>query len=223
MKNLYDLLSRMISHEAIEDLIQANTILEDRISLFEKKDAQIKKLLERNRSLEAELAEVSEHINELEERFRIVEEESFRGGIEAVIGDIVHEVSRYDRVSNKSRVKKKDNMPINRIIHLLEKRYGLEVIEGTPMAIDPEMHHVVDVVSGCNGELAVGKPSVEQVSRGYKIRGKVLKPLQLRLVDNDENSAESCVHGNKTPGTAKKPLVVLKGGKSSPHGPGGAA
>ncbi len=180
MKDLEGLLRKTISDKAIGELMFARTALEEKHELIDNKDRIIRELMQKNRDIEADLKEVKAVLSDMEEMEKSNEENSYNRGIEAVIGDILHILVRYEAVCNTKSKSNEMKMLIEGIFNLLEKQYGLEIMDGAPAEIDPEIHQVIEVIAG------KGKGrKIIQLSKGYRIGKKILSPMKLKVIEKD--------------------------------------
>ncbi len=180
MKDLEGLLHKTISDKAIGELMLARTALEEKHELIDRKDHIIRELVQKNRDIEAELEELRGVLSEMEEMGKSKEVDSYNRGIVAVIGDILHIMVRYEAVCNVKNENDELNMLIEGIFHLLKERYGLEIMDGVPAEIDPELHRVIEVNAG------QGKGrEIIQLSKGYRIGKKILSPMKLKVIEKD--------------------------------------
>ncbi|MCK5095166.1 MAG: nucleotide exchange factor GrpE [Spirochaetes bacterium] len=180
MKDLEDLLHKTISDKAIGELMLARSALEEKHELIDRKDRIIRELMQKNRDIEADLKEVKAVLSDMEEMEKSNEVNSYNRGIEAVIGDILHILVRYEAVFNIKSESNEMKMLIEGIFNLLEKQYGLEIMDGAPAEIDPEIHQVIEVIAG------KGKGrEIIQLSKGYRIGKKILSPVKLKVIEKD--------------------------------------
>lgn len=178
MKGIDGLLQRTISDKAIGELMLARTVLEEKHELIDRKDQIIRELMQKNRDIETELEEVKGVLSDMEEMEKNNEVDSYNSGIEAVIGDIIHNLAQYETVCNIKSESNEMKMLIDSIFHLLKERYGLEIIDGAPAEIDPELHQVIEVSAG-QGD---GREII-QLSKGYRIGKKILSPMKLKVME----------------------------------------
>lgn len=186
MKDLEKLLGRTFSEEAIAEIMIARSALEQKNETLDRKDALIGDLLRRNRELE----------RRLEEERRASPEGASAGetgleappggreGVEDLIGEIVRLLVRHERVPSEGvgeEVSASGGFEAE-IVQLLRDRWGLAVIEEEPVAIDPLIHRVVEVVKGPGG----GGRAVS-LSKGYRLGKKILAPMKIRVFEGGES------------------------------------
>lgn len=215
MKDLDKVLHGIMSEEAIGELMLAKTALEEKYELINEKDRTIKELLQKSRNIEERLKEVEELLSEAELQNQKSENLAFERGVEAVIKDLLSIITQYERINNQLSDDAEEIEPLNRILRSLETRYGLERIDGQPEKIDPEIHRVIDVIHD-----DVDKEQIILLSSGYRLNGKVLLPVKLRVITGGKGN-NSCItaHSNSTKGK----LRLLESGCSESETPEGAA
>jgi hypothetical protein len=143
LKDLNELLGNSFSDEAIAELMLARSALEQKNETIDAKDAAIRDLLRKNRALE----------RELEEARRAVPAAANTGGhtgVESLIEDVVRLLVKHEMAPAASALG--GDTPAagleGEIVELLRDRWGLEVFDGEPSAIDPYIHRVIEVVKG---------------------------------------------------------------------------
>ena len=175
-----DLLNKTISDKAIGELMLAKTALEEKYEQIDKKDKSIKELQKKNKKLEAELDELRETLLEIEDTKKKESAGDFNKGTEAVIGDILQILSKYDSACSGGSGKRELTMLIENILDLLVNRYGLEVIDGPVDEVDPAVHHVVEVISGDEEDAGI-----VTLARGFKLGEKIIAPMKVKVIKTE--------------------------------------
>jgi len=73
-----------------------------------------------------------------------------------------------------------------RLIRVFHERYGLEVLESVPNGIDPEIHRVIELNHNPEGD-----SSIQVLSKGFQIAGKVIKPVLVKVIQGRNYPARS--------------------------------
>jgi molecular chaperone GrpE (heat shock protein) len=178
LKDLKGLLGKSISEEAIAELMLARSALEQKNEIIDAKDAVIRELVQKNRSLERELDEVLRTAP-------AAENAGGRTGVESLVEDIVMLLLKCEKAPVAASLEREIPAVADlerEIVGLLRDRWGLEVIEGEPASVDPYIHRVIEVVKGSRG----GEKAVP-LSRGYRLGKKVLAPMKLRVIEGVES------------------------------------
>jgi molecular chaperone GrpE (heat shock protein) len=164
----------------LPELMLARSALEQKNETIDAKDAVIRELIQKNRALEREL-------DELKRAVPAAGNAGGHTGVESLIEDIVGLLVKCEKAPAAADLEgeipaaaglEEANLLSRKIPELLRDRWGLEIIDGEPAAIDPYIHRVVEVVKGPgNGERAV------PLSRGYRLGKKILSPMKLRVFE----------------------------------------
>ncbi|MFW6137537.1 MAG: nucleotide exchange factor GrpE [Spirochaetota bacterium] len=213
MKDLKSLFRSSVSGRAVEELILAKGALEQKSEQLEEKDTMIRKLVERNRKLERELEQSQARQKELERRLQGVEKEAYTAGSGAVVKDVVDVLSSYERIAVEQN--STESILVRKVLNVLQKRHGLEIIDGYEGGVDPNKHQITEVVEGEDEE-------IHQICRGYRLGSRVIRPVSLRVIKGHkkEGGAEAKDHQGKQ--NTRPDLEVISGGRSD-SGPESAA
>jgi molecular chaperone GrpE (heat shock protein) len=175
-----NLLSKTISDKAIGELMLAKNALEEKHEQIDKKEKSIRQLQKKNRKLEAELEKAREMLSVIKETQRNTESEEPHKGSDAVIRDIIYIISRYDHAFSSENGNTELRMLVENILELLVKEYGLEIIDDPADTVDPEIHQVIEVVTGDEDDAGIVR-----LARGYKVGDKILSPMKIKVIKAD--------------------------------------
>ncbi len=100
---------------------------------------------------------------------------------ERIIKDLIEDLENLERVVYFSEKENSNLYESLKIIydHFLStmKKYGLEIIESVGKKFDPYCHEAVIVEEGEEDNMVV-----EELSKGYKLNGKVIKPSRVKVI-----------------------------------------
>jgi len=193
VKGLREVLKNSLRENAIEEIMLVKTVLEEKNDLLEKKDQLIHELYTKIKNLEIELIQLKEKLHEHEKEQEKGKNDAWEQGVESVIFDIINLLSKYERKPIEEKEQNKF-VPIEKIVTLLQNRYGLQILEKPQKKINPCIHKLIET-NGKEGNIS----ECIVLSRGYRIGKKVIKPMQLKVVigdktEKDEN-IEKSTHG----------------------------
>jgi len=181
MKGLREVFKKSFSENAIEELMLVKTALEEKNELIDQKDHLIRELYTIIENLEEKNNYQKNKLKQTEKNLDQEKQKAWEQGVESVIIDIINLITKYER---KSLFNKEldEVIPIGKIISLLKERYGLQVLEEPKQEIDPRFHKIVEInKSKCDAmEYAV-------LANGYKIGKRIIKPVQLKVIQGDKN------------------------------------
>jgi len=206
MKSMKEALRSQLPKEAIGELMLAKEVLEEKNRIIEEKDTIIVELTVHMRAQKTELQKLkAEHADS-----KLREEKALKTGAEQLIRDLLSILSVYDEPSPYKM--QHESLLVKRTMKLLKEKYGLEIIEKIPDTVDPEVHRVIEVVNGHDSE-----DSIECLSKGYRVGGKLLKPAWLKVVKGGGD-----VKNDARIPFSQKPEII-QCGSSTPTDPQGAA
>jgi molecular chaperone GrpE (heat shock protein) len=175
---------KAVSREVIAELMLAKTVLEEKNEIIDQKDRIIRELYSKEKDLELELATFKNEIESAKGMLRRYVDlnktehgKILQSGTQKVIADVVAITADYadSLPAVTGRGPEIDGSLAARLIDLFVEKYDLEVLDGVPEAIDPKIHQVIEV-----SEDPCAEPALVQLSKGYKIGRKVIRPLRLK-------------------------------------------
>ena len=172
-----NLLNKTISDKAIGELMLAKTALEEKHEQIDKKEKSISELQKKNRKLEAELEKARKMLSEIEDTQRKNNAGGLDKGSEEIIREVIQILSRYDHACGSENGNNEVSMLVENILGLFVKGYGLEIIDGPADEVNPEIHQVVEVVTGDEDNAGIVR-----LARGYKVGEKILSPMKVKVI-----------------------------------------
>lgn len=181
---------------------------EDLARIFEIRAAEAQK---RAAELQAENAELKDqYLRKLADyenfRKRMVREkdDAVQFANAALLQDLLGILDDFDRAIQSSEVSRDFQilhdgigMVRNRMLSILENKYGMARFESEGAQFDPNIHEAVAMEKG-----AVPEPVVsEEFLKGYKLNGRLLRAakVKVRMPDGTEKGAETAEEGGDTP------------------------
>lgn len=158
------------------------------------KDARIKALEEEVSSLKDQyLRKLADYENFRKRMFREKDDAvQFANG--QLLGDLVNVVDDFDRAVHSSETSRDfqslhDGIDMIRkgMISMLENRYGLQRFDSLNTVFDPNIHEAMMSTSGDCAEPMV----IEEFSKGYKLRDRVLRTAKVKVCMPGGSSAAS--------------------------------
>ncbi len=150
---------------AIGEMMLAKTILEEKNDTIDQKDRSI-------RDLSCQLREMRQELEQSGRELAQSRQDARWQGVREVLEEVFCLVCDYRGGEGGA-----ENKLADRLIMMCREKYGLEVIDKTPDAVDPEIHQVVEV------EQAAGpSTSIQVISKGFKVAGRLLKPMQVKVI-----------------------------------------
>ncbi len=149
----------------IGEMMLAKTVLEEKNEQLEAKDLEIRELASRQRLL---LEEVEELKDELERSSREHAEARREGRLEGareVVEEVVGVLADWGPEEPKLAA---------RLLAVLGKKHGLEVIDGLPRQLDPRLHRVLEVSQSTEA-------GIQLLARGFRLGERVLRPALVRV------------------------------------------
>jgi molecular chaperone GrpE (heat shock protein) len=233
MKNLRNLLGGSLSEHAIEELTMVKTALQEKNELLDEKDRVVARLTGRIRELEEQVREAEASLSLMAGQRERQETRLKQEGCMTLIEELVHLLARYERrcgagspspgqgdePSGLQEGERYGMIPGELVLDLLVRGYGLEVIDGPVEAVDPVLHHVVEVTGDAGGDSAGREERAVPLSRGYRIGERVIRPLQLKVLRGGSETRSSSRQGE---GGEPSRLVLVHNALPQ-EGPGGAA
>jgi len=179
IEDLRHILEENISDDAIGELMLAKAALEDKNEQLDEKDRLIQELRSKEKALWSEIELLNEKLTHSHSQREKEYKEAAQEGADKVIKDIVSILADYENVDATAGEKERgdDARLIGRLIRILNECYGLEVIDGSPDKIDPEIHQVIEA-EDATGE----KSSIILLSKGYRIGKKILRPARVKVI-----------------------------------------
>jgi molecular chaperone GrpE (heat shock protein) len=244
MSNLKHMLGGSLSERAIEELTCVKTALQEKNEQLDERDDRIRQLTGRIRELEADLQDAETTMSKMAERVKQQEIQLKQEGCMPLIEELVHLLSRYEerspsagrRAAAGTEEAGRDDgaryggIPGEKLLTLLEG-YGVEVIQGPVGAVDPNIHHVVEVAEGSPYENR--EERVVPLARGYRIGERVIRPLQLQVLrggganesagDTESDQEEPAVVSRESRNHRDRSRLVLVQNTRPQEGPRGAA
>jgi molecular chaperone GrpE (heat shock protein) len=213
-------LKKRIKGDAIEDLMLAKMALEEKSEIIEQKDQRIVELLESIRNLESEYNRMKIELSEVKKHKDFTVSRTFNHGVTAVIEEIMRILTNYERCAkNESYAGRKctEANLVENILHTFSDKYGLEILDDVQEEIDPNVHQVINV-----DDSQEGQSRVVQLSKGYKLFGRLIEPTQLIVLNGNKKENEK---SNKDCASLKKQkiLKIIKDETAVSSGPGEVA
>lgn len=175
------------SRVLIGEMMLAKTVLEEKNELLDEKDRLIRELRSQLTQREVELEELRAELKSSERDRMVAEEEAVLKGKYRIVAEVIEFAAEYERGDEES-----ENRLASRLIELFQQRYGLEVISGTPLKVDPQIHRVIEVVHPKHSEVF---PAIRVLTKGFRLAGRTIKPALVRVIGpgkeengRDENS-----------------------------------
>lgn len=177
---------KAVSREVIAELMLAKTVLEEKNEIIDEKDRIIRELYSKEKELETELVSFKREIESAKAILRryvrlnkTEHDKSPQSGIQKVIADVVAIAADYQSCISSAHGRSLDinGSLAGRLMTLFVESYDLEVLDGAPKEIDPKIHQVVEVIEDKHGE-----SSFVQLSKGYRIGKKVIRPMGLKVL-----------------------------------------
>ena len=165
MKRTHNLQRKEKPCGPIVEIMLAKAVLEEKNELLDKKERLIGELRSKQKELESELEQCKAEMS-------VTHKTGLQEGIHSIVEEVVRIAADYD--SQDGGVS--SNLA-SRLIRIFHERYGLEVLEGVPNGIDPEIHRVIEL--NHNPEV---DSSIQVLSRGFKIAGKVIRPVLVKVI-----------------------------------------
>ena len=165
------------SQALIGEMMLAKTVLEEKNELLDQKDQLIQELMGRGRQLEQEVEELKKELTRSESEADKMRDQAVQEGAGRVVAEVVHLISEYEPGDRSV-----DRTLVTRLMRLFQERYALEVIEGTPAAIDPRIHHVLEVAHN-----PLERSSLQVLEKGFRLAGRTIKPALLRVIKGGES------------------------------------
>jgi molecular chaperone GrpE (heat shock protein) len=159
------------SRELIGEMMLAKTVLEEKNQIIDRKDRTIRGLLSELEALKQELQNSARQLDG-------VRKSAHQQGMRTAIEDIICLVACYQDPGAGV-----ENMLAARLIMLFKEKYGLEVLENAPVTIDPEIHQVIEVE-----QAADGGSSIQVISKGFRIAGKLIRPMRVKVIKGKEGT-----------------------------------
>ncbi len=157
---------------AIGEMMLAKSILEQKNETIDQKDRSI-------RELSCQLREMRQELEQSGRESAQSRQDARWQGVREVLEEVLRLVCDY-----RSGEVGAENKLADRLIVMCREKYGLEVIDETPDALDPEIHQVVEV------EQAAGPAtSIQVISKGFKVAGRLLRPMQVRVIRGAKRGA----------------------------------
>lgn len=159
----------------------ARSVIEEKNELIDQKDSTIRELASKLRGAEGHLNELQAALTEMKHEEELVRSDEHQRVLARVLADVVLEVSAVESLAPGS-----DRSLGDRIIDMLRRRYGMQLIDDVPEYIDPRLHQVVDV-DHSDGR----KGAIEILSPGYRMGEVVLRPALVRVTLGVRSAAKA--------------------------------
>lgn len=153
----------------IGEMMLAKTVLEEKNEILDRKDERIRELSSRERRLESELAEMREQLEAAARGNDQEREAAYRRGIRKVAAEVALLALDGEDGSGGLSV---------RLIRLLERDYGMEIIDRVALPVDPRVHHVIEVVQSHEAV-----PHAEVLAKGIVLNGTPVRPALVRVFE----------------------------------------
>ena len=136
----------------------------------------------------------------LQRSIREAERRGYNAGSADVAEEVIKYISEYD---NEDIYLKTKNL-LERVYNILSERHDVEVTEDIKGKIDTEVCRVVEV----EGEGDIRK--FIEIRRGYKLGGKVVKPVLLKMVEGKKGDRDRINYGTEV--VRNERLILLESG-----------
>ena len=161
----------------IGEMMLAKTVLEEKNELIDDKDRIIRKLCGELLAAKGELQDCL---------LRLQPDPAEREGARRVVEEVVRIVADFDECGDPVAAS-----CARRVITLFQRDYGLEVMSAAPARIDPEIHRVAQA-----DDRETGGQSIQVLARGYRVEGRIIRPMMLRVVRDGVNGCAACGEPN---------------------------
>ena len=154
------------------ELMLAKSVIEEKNEILDQKDEIIRELAARARTLENDNEELRLALSRSMRHDEIIRAEERGSVLNVVISDVVRIAADYEDVHGSS-----STGLASRIFGLFQEKYDLRVIEEQPQAVNPSLHHVVEV-----DHSGASTGSIEVLSSGYRLGETVIRPALVKVI-----------------------------------------
>jgi len=177
-KSLKEELIETLSEDEIKELLVSKKALEETKSILEEKDVLIKEYEDLLKRQQAEFENYRKRIN------REIEENKKYANVEIIL-DIINVLDDFERAINSAKSSRDFNALLEGIMlierqlkSILEKKYGVKMIEAVGKEFDPSMH---DAIMMEESDEVDEDTVVEDFQKGYIMHDRVIRPSKVKV------------------------------------------